>query len=315
MDISGILLLDKPAGMTSNEALHKARRMMGADKAGHAGTLDPLATGVLPLAFGEATKTCTFLLESNKSYRTIVQLGSQTDTADADGEVVATSPLPELSAARIEQVLVKFRGKIKQRPPIYSAIKHQGQALYALARQGITVEVPEREVQIDRLELLSFGEDWIELDVSCGKGTYIRSLVEDIALALGSLGHVKALRRMWVAPFDDMPIFTLDQLGALSPDQRRKQLQAIDAGIVHLPIVTIDAAQTVRYLQAQRFKVDEEPGLYRVYGAEHGLLSIGEVREDQLLTVVRMLTFVPQIPNPNRPKRPKKTSATSTEPS
>jgi tRNA pseudouridine55 synthase len=303
MDISGILLLDKPARLSSNEALHKARRMLGADKAGHAGTLDPLATGVLPLAFGEATKTCAFLLESDKSYRTRAQLGTQTDTMDADGEVIASASIPELSKASIEAVLAQFRGSIEQTPPMYSAIKHQGTALYALARQGIEVERTARTVQIHRLELLDFGTDWFELDVECGKGTYIRSLVADIAERLGTLGHVTELRRLWVAPFDNMPMYTLDQLGALTPPERRALLQAIDAGIVHLPILTISAERIASYLQAQRFTVSEAPGLYRVYGEGYGLLAIGEVRADQLLGVVRMLTFVPQIPNPNRRKR------------
>ncbi len=303
MDISGILLLDKPARLSSNEALHKARRMMGADKAGHAGTLDPLATGVLPLAFGEATKTCAFLLESDKSYRTRATLGAQTDTLDADGEVLARADVPAFTAKDLEAVLDQFRGCIEQTPPMYSAIKHQGTALYALARQGIEVERQARSVQIHRLQLIECGSDWFELEVECGKGTYIRSLVADIAERLGTLGHVSELRRLWVAPFDNMPMYTLDQLGAMSPPERRALLQAVDAGIVHLPMLTIEAGRIASYLQAQRFTVSEPPGIYRVYGEGYGLLAIGEVRIDQLLGVVRMLTFVPQIPNPNRRKR------------
>jgi tRNA pseudouridine55 synthase len=305
MKLSGILLLDKSSGMSSNEALHKARAMLGAKKAGHAGTLDPLATGALPLAFGEATKTCTYMLEADKAYRTRAQLGVRTDTADADGTVIASTALPKLTRAAIESALAQFRGKIMQRPPMYSALKHQGKALYALARAGIEVERAEREVCIHQLELIDFAEDYLDLEIVCGTGTYVRSLVEDIATELDTLAHVSQLRRLWVAPFECWKMVSLDQLGVLTPPERRALLAPIDAGIVHLPIVRISAEQTVRYLQAQRFQVDAPPGLYRVYGEHAGLLAVGEVYEDRRLTVVRMLAEVIQIPNPERKEREK----------
>ena len=300
MKISGILLLDKPAGMSSNVALHKARAMLGAKKAGHAGTLDPLATGALPLAFGEATKTCTYMLEADKSYSTRAQLGIRTDTADADGAVIETRAVPKLDRAHIEAILAQFRGAILQRPPMYSALKHQGKALYLLARQGIEIERAERAVQIHRLELTDFGDDWLTLEIVCGTGTYIRSLVEEIGELLGCGAHVSALRRLWVVPFEGMQMHTLDELGAISKSERRELLSPSDAGIVHLPIVVIDEAQTARYLQAQRFQVHAPPGFCRVYGETAGLLAIGEVFDDRRLGVVRMMAEVVQIPNLER---------------
>ena len=300
MKISGVLLLDKPAGMSSNVALHKARAMLGAKKAGHAGTLDPLATGALPLAFGEATKTCTYMLEADKSYRTRAQLGIRTDTGDADGAIIETRAVQKFDRAHIEALLTSFRGTILQRPPMYSALKHQGKALYLLARQGIEIARAERSVQIHKLELVEFGPDWLTLEIVCGSGTYVRSLVEDIGELLGCGAHVSALRRLWVVPFEGMQMYTLDELGALSKPERRELLSQSDAGIVHLPIVLINEAQTARYLQAQRFQVDAPPGLCRVYGATAGLLAIGEVFEDRRLGVVRMLAEVVQIPNLER---------------
>ena len=300
MKISGILLLDKPAGMSSNVALHKARAMMGAKKAGHAGTLDPLATGALPLAFGEATKTCTYMLEADKSYHTRAQLGVRTDTGDADGAIIETRAVPKFDRARIEALLAQFRGAILQRPPMFSALKHQGKALYLLARQGIEIERAERSVQIHQLELIEFGPDWLTLEIVCGTGTYVRTLVEDIGELLGCGAHVSALRRLWVVPFETMQMHTLDELGALSKAERRELLAASDAGIVHLPIVMINQAQTARYLQAQRFQVDAPPGLCRVYGENAGLLAIGVVFEDRRLGVVRMMAEVVQIPNLER---------------
>ncbi len=306
MNISGILLLDKSAGMSSNTALHIARKLMGADKAGHAGTLDPLATGALPIAFGEATKTCNFLLEADKAYRTRAQLGVVTNTADSDGdEILSTRPVPALTAAIIEAALVAFRGRILQQPPMYSALKYQGKALYQLARQGIEIDRPPREVHIRELKLIAFGADWIDLELSCGSGTYVRSLVQDLGEALGCGAHVSALRRLWVAPFESYQLYALDDLGALLPQQRRALLAPIDAGILHLPQVMLDAEQTHRFLQAQRFLFDHAPGVVRVYGPD-GVLAVGEVFADGLLGVKRMLAYVPQIPNPHRVKRPKK---------
>jgi tRNA pseudouridine55 synthase len=305
LKISGILLVDKQAGVSSTQVLHVARKLLGADKAGHAGTLDPLATGVLPVAFGEATKTCGHLLEADKAYRTRAQLGVVTETGDSEGkEVLATRPVPGLSAALIESVLANFRGDILQQPPMYSALKFQGTALYKLARRGVEIERPARKVRIHALNLLDFGADWIDLEITCGSGTYVRSLVQDIGEELGCGAHVSVLRRLWVAPFQEFPMYTLDDLGAMSPEQRREKLAPIDCGILHLPILHLDAEQAKRYLQAQRFSVEHAPGAVRVYGPD-GILAIGEVGPNQLLQVQRMLAYVPQIPNPNRVKTPR----------
>lgn len=309
MKISGILLLDKDSGISSNTALHKARVLLGAKKAGHAGTLDPLATGVLPLAFGEATKTCTYMLDADKAYETTAKLGIRTDTADADGEVVERCEVPALDTAKIEAALSRFRGEIEQYPPMYSALKFQGKALYQLAREGIEIERASRRVQIHELELLDFGVDFLRLKIVCGTGTYVRSLVEDIANALGTCGHVAALRRLWVAPFEQWPNYTLDQLGAMLPSERRALLAPVDAGIVHLPILTISDARASQFLQALRFQVPNAPGTYRVYGENKGLIAVGEVLDDGRLTVVRMLAEVIQIPNPDRKLRERERGA------
>lgn len=303
MKISGILLLDKDSGISSNTALHKARVMLGAKKAGHAGTLDPLATGVLPLAFGEATKTCTYMLDADKAYETTAKLGIRTDTADADGQAIEHCALPQLDSSVIEEVLGRFRGEISQCPPMYSALKFQGKALYELAREGIEVERAIRKVQIHQLELLDFGADFLRLKIVCGTGTYVRTLVEDIASALGTCAHVAALRRLWVAPFEHWPCYTLDQLGSMLPSERRTLLAPVDAGIVHLPILNISAERAEQFLQARRFQVFDPPGIYRVYGENKGLIAVGEVLEDGRLSVVRMLAEVVQIPNPDRKRR------------
>lgn len=283
--------------------------MMGAKKAGHAGTLDPLATGVLPLAFGEATKTCTYMLDADKAYETTARLGIRTDTADADGEVIERCALPQLDTARIEAVLSQFRGEISQCPPMYSALKYQGKALYQLARDGIEVERAIRKIHIHELELLEFGADFLRLKIVCGTGTYVRTLVEDVAGALGTCGHVAALRRLWVAPFEQWPSYTLDQLGAMLPSERRNLLAPVDAGIVHLPKITVSDARAAQFLQALRFQVNEAPGIYRVYGESKGLIAVGEVLDDGRLTVVRMLAEVVQIPNPDRKQRDRERGA------
>ena len=309
MKVSGVLLLDKASGISSNTALHKARVMLGAKKAGHAGTLDPLATGVLPLAFGEATKTCTYMLDADKAYETTAKLGIRTDTADADGAEIERCAVPPLDETRIEAVLGQFRGEIEQYPPMYSALKFHGKALYQLAREGIEVERAIRKVQIHQLELLEFGPDFLRLKIVCGTGTYVRTLVEDIAAALGTCAHVAALRRLWVAPFEQWPCFTLDQLGAMLPSERRALLAPVDAGIVHLPVLNVSDERAEQFLQARRFQVTEPPGTYRVYGASKGLIAVGEVLEDGRLTVVRMLAEVVQIPNPERKLRERERGA------
>lgn len=203
-EISGIIVIDKPSGMTSNAVLQKVKWLYGAAKAGHTGALDPIATGVLPICLGEATKFSQRLLDSDKRYITRVQLGESRDTADIEGQVVETAGIPTLDADTIESALEQYRGEITQVPPMYSALKHEGKKLYELAREGkeFDIQSKARQVVIHKLTLLDFGEDWLELDVTCSKGTYIRSLSEDVSKALGTLGHVAVLRRLGAGPYN-----------------------------------------------------------------------------------------------------------------
>lgn len=214
-DLDGILLLNKPLGISSNKALQTARYLFKANKAGHTGSLDPLASGVLPICFGEATKFSSYLLDSSKTYRAICQLGRTTSTGDAEGEVTSES---EVNVTRVDvaKILEKFTGKIKQVPPMYSALKHQGQPLYRLARVGKEIERAAREIEIYQLEQISFDGLRLEIDVHCSKGTYIRTLAEDIGLALGCGAYVALLERTAVHPFWQQANYTLDDLNGLA---------------------------------------------------------------------------------------------------
>lgn len=216
-EISGILVIDKPAGLTSNGVLQRVKRLYGAAKAGHTGALDPIATGLLPICLGEATKFSQRLLDSDKRYVTRVMLGEGRTTGDIEGEVVAQLAIPTLSTELIEAALSPLRGLITQIPPIYSALKHEGKKLYELARAGIEYDITQkaRQVTIHKLQLLGFGADWIELDVTCSKGTYIRSLAEDVAKALNTLGYVGVLRRLEAGPYSPEMMLTLEQLEEL----------------------------------------------------------------------------------------------------
>jgi tRNA pseudouridine55 synthase len=207
---NGILLLDKPQGLTSNGALQRVRKAYGAESAGHVGTLDPMATGMLPICLDEATKVIAEIESGAKAYEFTVQLGTRTDTGDAEGQVAETQAVPPLDDAAVERVLARFRGVQQQVPPMYSALKREGQPLYALARKGIEVERAARTIDIRRLVFVGRGPDSLRLTCECAKGTYIRVLGEDIARALGTCGHLTQLRRPWVEPFRDMPMFSLD---------------------------------------------------------------------------------------------------------
>jgi len=212
ISLSGVVLLDKPEGLSSNTALQKVKRLYKAEKAGHAGTLDPMATGMLPICLDRATKISEYLLESDKCYQATIALGSQTDTGDKTGEVIAQSVIPALSKDCIEMVLAKFRGPINQVPPMYSALKHQGQRLYQLARKGREVERQSRVVTIYHLDVINFNETELNIVVECSKGTYIRVLGEDIAAALGTVGHLSALRRLYSAGFANQAMLSLEAL-------------------------------------------------------------------------------------------------------
>ena len=253
--LDGILLLDKPAGLSSNGALQHVRRLYRAEKGGHTGALDPLATGLLPLCFGEATKIAGLLLGGRKAYEAEVRLGQVTDTDDADGQVLRERPVPTLGREPVEAALKPFLGRILQRPPIYSALKQGGEPLYARARRGEAIEVAEREVDIDAIELLALDGDRLRLAVTCGSGTYIRSLARDLGEALGCGAHITALRRTWVEPFHPPVMHTFEALEATAARGGEAALDAlllpVEAGLAHWPAVVVDPAQVLRLGQGQ----------------------------------------------------------------
>ncbi|MDO6563927.1 tRNA pseudouridine(55) synthase TruB [Amphritea sp. 1_MG-2023] len=292
--VNGIFLLDKPGGMSSNRALQIVKRIYGAAKAGHTGALDPLATGMLPLCFGEATKFSQFLLNADKRYITTAKLGQRTDTSDADGEVVEQRPLPDnLSAAQIDELLQQaFTGLITQVPSMFSALKHNGQPLYKLARQGIQIEVKSRQVTVFSIELLDFRGDEVDLDIRCSKGTYIRSIVQDMGEMLGCGAHVKMLRRLDSGPYKAeamMPLAELEQRVAdMGSEATTEAIQmSLDtlllpswSPVADTPEVLLSATQTLALCQGQRVmldNVDEQPLVRIRDSASDKFLGIGEV--------------------------------------
>lgn len=276
--VDGILLLDKPLGLSSNQALQRARRLFRAKKAGHTGSLDPLASGVLPLCFGQATKVAGLLLDSDKTYRTTVALGSRTATGDLEGAVVETVPVPALDRATVEAVLARFRGAGTQVPPMYSALKRDGQALYALARQGIEVERPPRVITIHALELLELKPASLTLEVRCSKGTYIRTLGEDIAVALGTRGHLSQLRRTGIGAFEGQTLYDFTALEALAGDEAALDacLLPVDAALDGLPKIVLpaDAAAAFRHGQRLAWRAPGD-GRVRVYDAAGEFIGLG----------------------------------------
>jgi tRNA pseudouridine55 synthase len=257
--LDGILLLDKPPGMSSNQALQRVRHLFRAEKAGHTGSLDPLATGLLPVCFGEATKVAGYLLGNHKCYETTALLGLTTDSDDADGAPLRERPIPPLSAADVEALLPKFVGRISQRPPIISALKQGGEPLYAKARRGEVIEVPEREVEVDAIELLEFSGDRFRLRITCGSGTYVRSIVRDLGELLGCGAHVTELRRLWVDPFAAQPMHTLPELQALREQGQEAQLDAlllpVEAGLAGWPRLQLDAEQALALGQGREVRL------------------------------------------------------------
>lgn len=294
LPVDGVLLLDKPQGLSSNQALQQVRRLLQAQKAGHTGTLDPMATGLLPVCLGEATKFSAQLLEADKTYRTRVQLGVVTDTGDAEGEVVERHPVAPLSVTEIEHVLERFRGEIEQTPPMYSALKHQGRKLYELAREGKTVERAVRHVTVYDARLLAVEGTAFELEVRVSKGTYIRTLAEDIGRALGCGAHITALRRLATGPFGAEGMLTIDRLEAL-PDQaaREAALLPVDVLVAHLPRLALDEAARQRIMQGQPVRLDVNDiaigELARLYSAET-FIGLGVVSGPQEVAPKRLLS-------------------------
>ncbi len=296
-DISGVLLLDKPQGGSSNQVLQQVKRLFGAAKAGHTGSLDPLATGMLPICFGEATKISAFLLDADKRYHLRCQLGVNTTTGDTEGEVLDTQDVSNISEQDIKNVLPDFIGEIDQVPPMYSAIKHNGERLYKLARQGIVVERKSRRITIYDIEFLSYSRDEqqreiLELEVHCSKGTYVRTLVEDIAKVLGCGSHITSLRRLSVGPYNG-EMLTVDQLIALADqgtDVLDSSLQPIDSGVSDWPDVHLDPDAAFYVKQGQAVMVPHAPtqGWVRIYDKDQ-FLGLGEIQDDGMVAPRRMI--------------------------
>jgi len=270
--VDGVLLLDKPTGITSNDALQKARRLFSAAKAGHTGTLDPMATGLLPICFGEATKFSADLLDADKTYEATLRLGVTTTTADAEGEILETRPV-NVSDADVCAVLPRFTGAIRQVPPMYSALKRDGRPLYELARQGIEVEREAREVVIHELTLLAMSGSDVSLRVTCSKGTYIRTLAEDIGRTLGCGAHLTALRRTRVGPLDLGAARMLADIEACDEGSRESLLLPVDTLLRSLPAVTLDEAAVLRFGNGNPVASDVV-GPCRVYAGDR-LLGLG----------------------------------------
>lgn len=293
-DVDGIILLDKPLGFSSNAALQKVRWLLNAKKAGHTGSLDPLATGVLPLCFGEATKFSQFLLDADKGYETVMQLGVRTNTADAEGEVIERRPV-NVTREQLELALEAFRGEIQQVPPMYSALKRDGQPLYKLARAGEVVEREARTVTISHLELLEFSGDTARLAVRCTKGTYIRSLVEDLGEALGCGAHVAQLRRTLAGPFDLSKTVTVEHLEALYNEHGSEGLDQyllpIDSGVEDWPVVQLTEHSAYYWLHGQPVRAPHAlpDGLIRVRDANGQFIGIGEMDDEGRLAPRRLI--------------------------
>lgn len=283
----GILLLDKPTGLSSNAALQRVRSLLGRPKAGHTGSLDPLATGMLPICIGEATKVAGALLDGAKGYTVTLRLGIRTDTGDSTGQEIERLPVPVLDATQLERALGSMRGPQQQVPPMYSALKHRGQPLYKLARRGLTVERAPRAVEIHELEALEVGADTVRLRVECSKGTYVRTLVEELGSRLGSCAHVTALRRDFVAPFRGEAMHTLEELQGLAGPL---PLIEADRALPHLPQVRLEPAQERALFHGQTTPVDGLPeGPVRLYGADGRFMGLGQAAGGGQLRPLRLV--------------------------
>ncbi|MGA9162884.1 MAG: tRNA pseudouridine(55) synthase TruB [Thiobacillus sp.] len=281
--IDGVLLLNKPVGITSNAALQKAKWLLNAKKAGHTGTLDPFADGLLPLCFGEATKFSAYLLDADKHYRAVQQLGVTTTTGDPEGEVLSTHDVA-VSCADISAVLPRFRGEIEQIPPMHSALKHQGRPLYEYARAGIEIGRPPRKVTIRSLDMSECAPPRVVLDVQCSAGTYIRTLAQDIGAELGCGAYLTALTRTAVAGFKLEQAHTLAELEALDASQRQTLLMPADCLVAHLPAVELDTTDAEALCQGRSVAhPTTQPGLTRVYTTTHAFLGLAHAEADQLV--------------------------------
>ncbi len=296
--VDGVVLLDKPEGMSSNQALQQVKSLFGAQKAGHTGSLDPLASGMLPVCFGRATRLSAFLLDANKRYVTRALLGHSTTTGDAEGEVLEELPVPELGPDFLAETLERFSGEIEQIPPMYSALKHQGTRLYQLARQGIEVARAPRRVIIHSIELLGRGERHIDLAVACSKGTYIRTLVEDICKELGTAGHVGQLRRIGVGELPPERMLNLQELRELAAEG----LSALDSRVLpmdtivgHLPAATLNEAgvRDIAHGRVTALGGFNHIGQLRLYDGDGEFVGIGEGQPGGRIAPLKVLCAQP----------------------
>lgn len=296
-NIHGIILLDKPLGLTSNGALQRVKKIFNAKKAGHTGSLDPLATGMLPVCLGEATKFTQFLLESDKKYHVTLKLGVKTTTGDAEGEVTATRVVKDVTLERVVTVTQGFLGAIQQIPPMFSAIKHQGKPLYELARRGIEIERAPRTVQIYDLTVANLEEDNVFFTVHCSKGTYIRTLAEDIGEQLGCGAHVIGLRRTAVSPYHDAKMYTLDALEELRKQHGEAILYSlllpIESSVQALPVVKLSTSSAFYVRTGQPVMVPHLPteGQVRLFN-EDGFMGVGEILNDGRVAPRRLVSLV-----------------------
>ncbi|MES9860009.1 MAG: tRNA pseudouridine(55) synthase TruB [Candidatus Thiodiazotropha sp. LLP2] len=294
-NINGVLLLDKPEGMTSNKALQEVKFLYKAAKAGHTGSLDPLATGLLPICFGEATKLSAFLLDADKRYLVRVKLGETTTTADAEGEIIETADPSGVTEAALIETMAEFLGEQQQLPPMYSAIKHKGERLYKLARQGIEVEREPRTIHIHGLDLLSFDLPEFEMDVRCSKGTYVRTLAEDIGKRLGCGAYVTGLRRTGVGPYDDQSMLTLEQIQEAFAERQFPEMDEwmlpLESALAEWPEVALSADAAFYMKQGQPILVPNAPtsGWVRLYANETDFLGVGQILEDGRVAPKRLM--------------------------
>jgi tRNA pseudouridine55 synthase len=290
-EVHGILLLDKPLGVSSAGAVARAKRLFGARKAGHTGSLDPLASGMLPICFGEATKFGAQLLDADKTYRVTARLGERTASADRESEVVERRPLPPFSLPQFEQALAEFPRVYSQVPPMHSAIKQEGRPLYEYARAGITRERVARTILIHHLELLDWRSPDLCFDVRCSKGAYIRVLAEDLAARLGTVAHLAALRRLAVAPFGGAPQWTFEALEGMDADQRLQRLLPVDAALADWRRLDLPPGGVSALRQGQSVPIAAEiPGNVRIYAAGFGFLGLGTVQPAGRLVPLRLIS-------------------------
>ena len=293
-NVHGILLLDKPKGITSNKALQKIKNVYNAKKAGHCGTLDPLATGLLPICFGDATKTVPYLIDSSKTYNVIAKLGEKTSTGDAEGEIINRTDVEvHIINGNLNSVLNSFLGTTQQTPPMHSALKVNGKPLYKLAHKGKSINRKPRNITIHQIYLNSFSENLINLTISCSKGTYIRTLIEDISAKLDTLGHVKELRRLSIDAFSEDKMIPFEQILESSSNKLNSYLKPVDFGLMHLPSISINDEDFFRFSNGQslayKSNFKDKPKAIRIYNSDKIFVGLGNQQKNDLIQPIRVM--------------------------